>query len=96
MKTARRDGLPVTFNFRQGIRTGNGFGMLRGRHRDGVMALVEFATRPEVIARFSELSGLDPPAAGDDPLRGTIAIDSAYWGEMRATVGEAWTAWLIQ
>lgn len=105
LEAARHDGLPVAFTYAEGLRTGNGFGVLKGaRNADAAIEFLEFASRPEVVARFAGLAGLqvakpdDPHAVstttGEDSSQ--VMISSSYWAEHRTAVGERWVRWLVR
>jgi putative spermidine/putrescine transport system substrate-binding protein len=105
LEVARREGLPVSFTYAQCLRTGNGFGLLKGaRQIDSAVAFLELASRPEVLGRFLTLAGLLPTtsAGGSGPASNAVhegsdlALDPMYWGEHRAQVGEHWVRWLVQ
>jgi putative spermidine/putrescine transport system substrate-binding protein len=96
LEAAKNSGLPVSFTYADGLRTGNGFGLLKGaRNVDAAVAFLDFATRPDVLFRFSRLAGLRR-AASQSPQGATeIAIDPSYWATNRAAVGERWVRWLV-
>jgi putative spermidine/putrescine transport system substrate-binding protein len=100
---AQRDGLPISFHWNQGIRTGNGAAMLRGAHNvDKAIALLEFALRREVQADFARragferATGMDDRVSPDEAPDAQVTIDSGYWSEHRADVGARWVRWLVQ
>lgn len=96
VEAARRDGLPISFSYTQGLRTGNGFALLKGtRNRDAALAFVEFLGRPSVLARFAKLAALRP-ATGAASGVPDIALDSIYWGKHRVENGEKWVKWLVR
>ncbi len=103
LEAAKHDGLPVAFTYAEGLRTGNGFGMLKGaRNADAAIEFLEYASRPDVAARFAALAGLQLAKPDDVQSPATARADSSqvtvspsYWAQHRSAVGEQWVRWLV-
>jgi putative spermidine/putrescine transport system substrate-binding protein len=110
---AKRDGIKINFSYDDGFLVGNGGAILKGaKNVDGAVAFLEYHSRPEVLARFAERTGMAPayPASAaliapqyrsmmptaPENIGRQHAVADAYWQKNFKALGEKWVEWMAQ
>lgn len=110
---AKRDKIDINFTYSDGFLVGNGGAILKGaRNVDGALAFLEYHSRPDVLARFAERTGMAPTyaaaAAEIAPQYRSMmptapenfamqhVVNDEYWQKNQKELNEKWVEWLAQ
>lgn len=111
--TAQDEGSPVDLTYNQGLRIAAGWVVPKGApDKDMAMKFIEYVSRPESQAAFSEkipygstnadATALMPEdlqkkiGQTDEQMSEQIYIDNEYWAEHLSEVEERFNAWLVE
>ena len=111
--TAQEEGAPVDLTYNQGLRIAAGWVVPKNApNKDMAMKFIEYVSRPESQAAFSEKipygsTNADATALMSDELKEKIGqteeqmamqtyIDNEYWAEHLTEVEERFNAWLVE